>query len=118
MLLVLILAGIGVFYSYSKSIKGINKDSAGTAALTNKVDIKNYAFSPQEIKVKKGTTVMWENYDLVPHTITMDEKSKTGPNSELFGKGKNYSYIFSTPGTYAYHCEPHPYMKAVVVVTE
>jgi plastocyanin len=27
------------------------------------------------------------------------------------------SFTFATPGTYAYHCEIHPTMKATITVT-
>ena len=30
--------------------------------------------------------------------------------------GKTYSFTFTTPGTYAYHCAIHTYMKATIIV--
>ncbi len=84
----------------------------------NTVQIKGYAFTPQKIKIKKGTTITWENFDLAPHTVTVDDLNKKGPQSKTFGKGEKFSYTFDTIGTYPYHCEPHPYMKAIVEVTE
>lgn len=84
----------------------------------NTVEIQNYAFNPQKLTIKKGTTITWTNDDLVPHTVTMDDSSKAGPNSQALSKGQSYSYTFSEVGTYSYHCEPHPYMKATVEVTE
>ncbi|HSW48382.1 MAG TPA: plastocyanin/azurin family copper-binding protein [Candidatus Saccharimonadales bacterium] len=84
----------------------------------NKIEVRNYSFSPQKITVKRGTTVTWENFDLVAHTVTMDDEKQKGPNSQLFGKGEKFSYTFSTAGKYIYHCQPHPYMKGEVVVTE
>ena len=80
------------------------------------ITIKNYMFSPQTITVKKGTTVTWTNKDIAKHTITSDDGS--WPASQFFGQGESYSYTFTSAGTYAYHCEPHPYMTATVVVTE
>jgi len=88
--------------------------SDSTAA--NKVEIKNYTFSPTSITVKVGTTVTWTNTDSVHHTVTADESE--GPKSEPFGKGETYSYKFTKAGTFTYHCEPHPYMHGTVVVTE
>jgi plastocyanin len=34
----------------------------------------------------------------------------------MLGAGGSWSYTFTTPGTYTYHCSPHPFMKGTVVV--
>lgn len=93
-----------------------NQQSASQAVATNKVTIANYAFSPATITVKAGTTVTWTNQDSVHHSVTADNGK--GPKSQLFGQGESYSYTFSKPGTYTYHCEPHPYMQGTVIVTK
>lgn len=93
-----------------------NKTTDSTASTSNSVSIQNYAFSPATINVKKGTTVTWTNQDSVQHDVTSD--NGTGPKSELLAKGKSYSYTFNDVGTFAYHCTPHPYMKATVIVTQ
>jgi amicyanin len=85
---------------------------------TNNVTIESYKYSPEKITVKKGTTVTWENLDLAPHTVTVEEGEGPGPDSELFGKGEKYSYTFNEAGTFPYYCKPHPYMKGEVVVIE
>lgn len=89
------------------------EQSSGTS-----VEIKDYAYSPATITVKKGTTVTWTNQDSVRHDITPDEESDAFQGSELLSKGESYSFTFNTAGTYTYHCSPHPYMTAKVIVTE
>lgn len=79
------------------------------------VTIDNYNFSPPTITVKKGTTVVWVNHDIAKHTITADAGAFT---SEFFGKGEQYGHLFADTGTFSYHCEPHPYMKGTVIVTD
>lgn len=79
------------------------------------ISIKDYAFSPATLTIKKGTTVTWTNEDIAKHTVTGDSG---GPSSDFFGKGESYSYTFATAGTFPYHCEPHPYMTATIIVTE
>ena len=32
--------------------------------------------------------------------------------------GRHWSHRFMTPGTYTYHCKPHPFMKAQIRVRE
>lgn len=75
------------------------------------VKIENYAFDSATITVSVGTTVTWENYDSVPHTVTGD-----GFDSGTLQNGKTFSYTFTEPGTYAYKCSIHPSMKGTVIV--
>ncbi len=85
----------------------------------NNIEIKDYAFSPAMITIKKGTTITWTNRDTARHNVVAQgTNSAAGPKSELLTTGASYSYTFNTAGTYDYLCEPHPYMKAKVIVTE
>ena len=86
------------------------------AVTTDEVEIEDLAFRPQNITVKKGTTVTWTNKDDVAHTVTAD--SGSGPKSELLTKGESYSFTFSEVGEFSYHCTPHPQMTGKVTVTE
>lgn len=85
---------------------------------TDKVDIKDFAYSPKIITVKKGTTVTWTNQDSTRHNIAPDKETADFKASELLSKGEAYRVTFNTAGTFTYHCTPHPYMKGTVVVTE
>lgn len=79
----------------------------------SKAEIKTMTFGPQRIEIAAGTTVTWTNNDPLVHTITADDKSwDSGP----IEPGKTWSHTFTQPGEYAFHCTPHPFMKAVVVV--
>lgn len=72
-------------------------------------------FSPSTLKVMIGVnnTVTWVNNDIVLHTVTSD----TGLfNSNDLNSGQSWSYTFTTPGTYSYHCSYHPWMKGTVIV--
>lgn len=99
-----------------------NQASSGVTDLTAQsavsIDISNYAFSQQNIKIKKGTKVTWINKDSVKHTVTSDSGSSQGLDSALLGNGESYSYTFDNVSTYKYHCTPHPYMKATITVVE
>ncbi len=85
---------------------------------TDTVKISDFAFQPKTITVKKGTTVTWKNDDVAKHDVKPDNESADFMGSKLLSKGESYSWTFNTAGTYNYHCTPHPYMKATVVVTE
>ena len=65
------------------------------------------------LRVRAGTRVRWVNEDQVQHTVTADDGSF---ESGLIEPGASYERVFERPGEYAYHCTPHPFMKARVIV--
>lgn len=84
---------------------------------TNDVSIKDFAFSPADITVKKGTTVTWTNKDSATHTVTEND-GQAGPDSGDLATGKTYSFTYGTVGTFKYHCSIHTGMIGTVTVTE
>jgi plastocyanin len=82
-------------------------------AANTEVDIDQFAFAPQSITVKAGTTVTWTNEDDVPHTVA--SSSKFFKSKALDTKDK-FSFTFTTPGTYEYFCSLHPHMTGAIVV--
>jgi plastocyanin len=75
--------------------------------------IRGLAFAPDRIEIAAGMTVVWKNEDPVPHTVT----SATGAfDSGMIEPGETWRYTFERPGTYAFFCAPHPFMKGTVVV--
>ncbi len=77
------------------------------------VHIRNFAFDPATISVRRGTTVTWTNFDTAGHTVTGESG---GPSSGIIGNGQTYSYTFNTAGTFPYFCSPHPGMRGTVTV--
>ncbi|HSJ13377.1 MAG TPA: plastocyanin/azurin family copper-binding protein [Longimicrobiales bacterium] len=82
------------------------------------VVIRDFAFHPRELRVPAGTRVTWINCETeanqrMAHTSTADAGAWGSPLLEF---GRTYSAVFNTPGTYSYHCEPHPSMTASVIV--
>ena len=86
----------------------------GQSSSTNTVTIEDYSFQPSTLTVPKGTTVTWHNQGSVDHTVTSDTK---GLFDSRVGPGKEFSFSFSTPGTYNYHCSIHTSMHGTIVVT-
>ncbi len=72
------------------------------------------AFNPGSLSVVAGSTVTWMNSDTTIHTVTADDGSF---NSGNIAVGATYSKVFSTAGTFSYHCTIHPEMTGKVVVT-
>jgi plastocyanin len=68
------------------------------------VVMQDFAFAPQTITIKAGTTVMWINQDNAPHTATADDNSfDTGPLTQ----GQSGSITFDKPGEFPYYCLFH-----------
>jgi plastocyanin len=77
------------------------------------VELQSFAFSPQSLNVKKGTTVTWTQMDSAPHTIVSDTGLFESPQ---LSKGQTWSFTFNDAGTFSYHCSIHPSMTAKIVV--
>lgn len=89
---------------------------AGVAAGSPKrsVSIEQRQFAPRELTVNLGDEVTWTNRDGEQvHSVTADDGSFA---SGLIGSGHKWRHTFTTPGTYTYHCTPHPFMKGTVIV--
>ncbi|MFB6286932.1 MAG: cupredoxin family copper-binding protein, partial [Candidatus Bipolaricaulia bacterium] len=85
--------------------------SSPTEATT--VQMADFAFAPQTIRVQAGETVTWVNRDSVGHNVVFDA---TGQAGRMLGQGQQWSTTFDEPGTYIYYCGPHPFMTGTVVV--
>jgi plastocyanin len=80
-----------------------------------KVEIANFEYNPDPVRVAAGGKVTWLNQDSAQHTATADDGSfDTGTIEE----GKLKSETFKTPGTFTYHCEIHPRMHGKIEVVE
>jgi len=97
----------------SSSATNPSPATAGPAAQSAKVDVKSSKFNPAVIAVKKGGRITWTNSDSTAHTATADKRSF---DTQSIDPGKSKSVSFTTAGTFAYHCDFHPFMKAMVVV--
>lgn len=87
-----------------------------------------YGYTPQNITVVIGVnnTVTWTNMDSAFHTVTaatgdpatFDSGCLNGIGAPCTGSsiGSAFTYTFTIPGTYIYHCDYHPWMRGVVIV--
>ena len=78
----------------------------------------SFAFSPATLTIKAGTTVTWKNTTAVAHTVTSDDGKSfdSGTSNPIAAQSGTFSFTFKSPGTFAYHCEIHPFMKATIIV--
>jgi plastocyanin len=90
--------------------------SATTGAFTaapSKVAIADFDYDPRAITVHAGTTVTWTNSDDAAHTATAEDGSFDTGTLE---QGDSETVSFDEPGSYAYYCRFHAFMKATVEV--
>ena len=72
----------------------------------------SFSFSPATLTIKVGTTVIWKNMSSAPHTITSDDGQTF--DSGTVAPGGTFKFKFTTAGTFSYHCNYHPYMRATI----
>ena len=96
------------------SAKNTKKHVKRVATGRASVKIDNFKFGPRTLTVTAGTKVTWTNDDVVAHSVNF---SSGNINSKTLGQHAKFSHMFSTPGTYKYICEIHPFMHGTIVVT-
>lgn len=92
--------------------------SSGTTVMIMTDSSGTFAFSPTTLTIKAGTTVVWKNVTSVAHTVTSDDGKSfdSGTSNPVAPQSGTFSFTFTKPGTYAYHCSFHPFMKATIIV--
>jgi plastocyanin len=78
-----------------------------------------YGFSPRTITIPRGSTAIWTNSTTAPHTVSSDlgDPVSFDSGTQLYAHSSTYSFTFTVPGTYQYHCNIHSYMTATIIVT-
>ncbi len=85
---------------------------AGMFATVN-VNIVKFSFDPQNPTVYIGDTVRWANIDGSGHTTTSNSNLW---NSGTLSNGQNFTFTFTSAGTYPYHCSIHSGMTGSIIV--
>ena len=83
------------------------------AAASGSVTIADFSFTPGSLTISQGDTVTWVNNGPTPHSATATGGSF---NTGILKAGQSASHTFAQAGTFSYYCQPHPFMKATVVV--
>lgn len=87
-----------------------SSSSSGPRAVT----IADYTYEPADLTVAAGTTVEFTNEDSTPHTATSNQSGAFETGS--IDTGKSAEVKLEKPGTYAYYCAFHPFMKGTIKV--
>ena len=91
--------------------------SAFAGGETPQVIIKDYKFIPQEITVRRGQTITWENREKRQyHSVWFEALGEEEP--DYFFPDETYQIEFKETRTFPYRCGPQPRMTGTVHVTD
>jgi plastocyanin len=83
----------------------------------------NPDYEPDELTVTKGNTILVDNVDTMPHTVTNGESSADPNSAKIFDTsiimGGESTVLETTnidAGTYPYYCIVHPYMTGSLTI--
>ena len=103
---VLLLVGTSALYLRTRL-------DPGTAVVgVSQVAVQDDQFAPAAIQVPAGTTVSWQWEGIEEHNVVGDDfESPTQVEGD-------FSHTFNEPGTHAYECTLHFFMRGEVIVTD
>ena len=83
----------------------------------------NPAYDPSDLTVKKGQTILVDNVDAMPHTVTNGAGPSDSTSGKIFdtsiinaGEAKVLETADIDPAKYDYYCSVHPYMLGTLTV--
>jgi plastocyanin len=88
----------------------------GASAETIHIKMVGMQATPNVAVVHKGDTIIWENADIVPHTVTEDTKGKPRFDSGVLNVGSKFHWVVKGKGEIHYKCLLHPTMTAKLIV--
>lgn len=91
---------------------GRSDAAAARKPVTHTVTVDAARFSPADLTVKVGDSVVWVNKDILAHTATT---VKPGFDSGVIQPGKSWRYTVTKKGEFDYTCSFHP-MNGIIRV--
>ena len=83
----------------------------------------NPDYKPDQLTVTKGNTILVDNLDLMPHTVTNGKDASDATSGKLFDtsiiNGGEFKVLETTnvdAGAHPYYCTVHPYMTGTLTV--
>ena len=100
---------IGLFLALCAGIGA----AAQSKPAATEIKIDNFSFTPAEVKVPVGATVVWTNRDDIPHALISTGKVF---KSKVLDTGDRFSFTFAKAGQFGYFCSLHPHMTGTIIV--
>jgi plastocyanin len=80
-------------------------------------------YDPDQLTIKKGNTILVDNLDLMPHTVTNGKDASDATSGKLFDtsiiNGGEFKVIETAnvdAGAHPFYCTVHPYMTGTLTV--
>ena len=80
-------------------------------------------YKPDQLTIKKGNTVLVDNLDVMPHTVTNGKDASDATSGKLFDtsiiNGGEFKVLETTnvdAGPHPFYCTVHPYMTGTLTV--
>lgn len=90
-------------------------------ATTHEVTVQNNFFSPRDLVIQSGDTVVWSSIEGFHNVNGSQTEYPDNPESFTNGDAANspwsYTFVFEKPGLYNYHCDPHRAIDMLGTVT-
>lgn len=90
-------------------------------ATTHEVTVQNNFFSPRDLVIQSGDTVVWTATEGFHNVNGSQAEYPDNPDSFINGDAANspwtYTFVFEKPGLYNYHCDPHRAINMLGTVT-
>lgn len=93
---------------------GCGASRHGSAGRPSAVAIQSFAYRPTPVTVSPGTRLTFDNRDSVEHTASADDG--TAFDSGPIQAHHSAVITLSKAGTFAYHCDFHPFMRGTIIV--
>jgi plastocyanin len=87
-------------------------EAAVRKPVTHTVTVDSARFSPADLTVNAGDSIVWVNKDILAHTATT---LQSGFDSKVIQPGKSWRYTVKRKGEFPYTCSFHP-MNAILRV--
>lgn len=99
------------------ALAGLVPAALATSALAggqiHQVEIRDFAFHPDQLEVRRGDQICFTNSDLTPHTATANDASW---DSGTLESGDRLVLDITPAWTGGYFCAFHPQMTATLVI--
>jgi plastocyanin/uncharacterized membrane protein YozB (DUF420 family) len=99
------LLGVGVYFAWYGPSKPTETVEPVAAVDEIVVPMADFEFSPRELVVTVGTTIVWLNQDAAPHTATADDGRAF--NTDILARGQGFRFTATQVGEFSYFCELH-----------
>jgi plastocyanin len=101
------MAGRGLWVGVSAALLAVALALVvgSSQAATVHVELKNFAFNPQNITVDVGDTVVWTNNESHDHDVTFE--AGFGSGAGALQRNETFNHTFDDAGVFAYRCTLH-----------